>query len=261
MSVGRRRCQFKNKRMIKRSLIIIGLSLVLVMMMWLQKRNVGLEQQVAALQSQIAASEATQQDNGRREERLKAVTEQADGLSRELARLRSERTALQKENTELTLAHSTSSTPPPPGHPTEVSERQPYHFTPEQSAFFVERLDFGKRLGLAFRTLAEENNGQLPRDLTGVAQWLATNNVPIAGDTGPLFGVGVRSFELVYKGNLNDVANPEQVILAREVNPIEVHSERWNRMYVFADGSVQRLEATSAGGFADREKEIWPGQP
>jgi hypothetical protein len=32
-------------------------------------------------------------------------------------------------------------------------------------------------------------------------------------------------------------------------------------MYVFADGSVQRLEATSAGGFAVREKEIWPGQP
>jgi hypothetical protein len=159
------------------------------------------------------------------------------------------------------LASPAQSTPPPPRHPTEVPERQPYRFTPEQSAFFIERLDFGKRLGLAFLTLAEENNGMLPEDITQVAKWLATNNVPIAGDTGPLFGVGVKSFELVYKGNLKDLANPEHVILAREVNPVEVHAERWNRMYVFADGSVQRLEAASAGGFADREKEIWPRQP
>jgi hypothetical protein len=32
-------------------------------------------------------------------------------------------------------------------------------------------------------------------------------------------------------------------------------------MYVFADGSVQRLEATTADGFAEREKEVWPAQP
>jgi hypothetical protein len=256
--------QFKDKHMIKRSFIIIGLSFVLAMMMWLQKlqkRNARLEQQVASLPSQIAAGEATEQDNGGMEKHLKTVTEQAEGLDGELARLRSEATALRNENAELKLHHPVSSAPPPPRHPTEVAERQPYRFTPEQSDFFVERLDFGKRLGLAFRTLAEENNGQLPEDLTRVAKWLATNNVPIAGDTGPLFGVGVKSFELVYKGNLNDLPNPEQVILAREVNPVEVHAERWNRMYVFADGSVQRLEATSAGGFEDREKEIWPGQP
>jgi len=261
--MGWRRCLFNHKRMSKRGLVIIGLPLVLVMtLMWLrEQRAARLEQQVAALQNQIAAGETTRQDNSRLEEQLKSVTEQAEGLDRELTRLRSERTALQKENTELKLARPDSSPPPPPRHPTEVPERQPYHFTPEQSAFWIERLDFGKRLGLALRTLAEENNGQLPDDLTPTAKWMATNNVPIYGDTGPLFGVGVRSFELVYKGNLKDLANPGQVILAREVNPVEVHAGRWNRMYVFADGSVQRLEATTADGFAEREKEVWPAQP
>jgi hypothetical protein len=230
--------------------------------MWLQEqRATRLEQQMAGLQGQIAAAEATRQENVRLGEQLKSVTDQAEALDRELTRLRSESTALQKGNTETKLARPTSSAPPPPRHPTEVPERQPYHFTPEQSAFWIERLDFGKRVGLALRTLAEENNGQVPEDLTAAAKWLATNNVPIEGDTGPLFGVGVRSFELIYKGNLNTLANPEQVILAREVNPVEVHPERWNRMYVFADGGVQRLEATRADGFAEREKEVWPGQP
>src|SRR5262249_33761050 len=163
------------------------------------------------LQSQIATGEATRQDNARVEEQLRSVTEQADGLNRELARLRSERKALQNENAELRLAGPASSIPPPARHPTEVPERQSYHFTPEQSAFWIERLDFGKRLGLGLRTLAEEDNGQLPQDLTRVAKWLATNSVPIEGDTGPLFGVGVRSFELAYKGNLKDLADPGQV--------------------------------------------------
>jgi hypothetical protein len=231
-------------------------------LIWLQKqRAVRLEQRVAALQSQIAAGEATQQGNRRLEEQLKSVTEQAEGLNRELTHLRFEKTALQKENTELKLARPDSSPPPPPRYPTEVPERQPYHFTPEQLAFWRERLDFGKKLGLALRTLAEENNGQLPQDLTPTALWLATNNVQIASDTGPVFGVGTRSFELVYKGNLNDLANPDKIILAREVNPVEVHDERWDRMYIFANGSVQPLQATRADGFAAREKEVWPGQP
>src|SRR5262249_1600713 len=160
---------------------IVGLPLVLVMiLMWLQQQRAArLEQQVAALQNQIAAGEAARQDDGRLGEQLKSASEQAEALDRELTRLRAERMVLQRENTELKSPPQTSSTSPPPRHPTEVAERQPYHFTPEQSAFWIERLDFGKRLGLALRTLAAENNGQLPDDLTPTAKWLATNNVPI----------------------------------------------------------------------------------
>jgi hypothetical protein len=58
--------------------------------MWLQvQRADRLEQQVVVLQSQIATGEATRQDNGRLEEQLKSLTEQAEELNRELIRLRS----------------------------------------------------------------------------------------------------------------------------------------------------------------------------
>lgn len=144
-----------------------------------------------------------------------------------------------------------------------VPENRPYHFTRQQSLFFTERLAFGKRLGLALRIIANKNGGQLPPDLTSAAAWLATNAVRISGDVGPTekVGIGAADFELVYNGNLADLTNPSQTILARERNPVEIHEGRWNRMYVFADGSVNRLEATTADGFPEREKEVWPGQP
>lgn len=144
-----------------------------------------------------------------------------------------------------------------------VPEKQPYHFTRQQSLFFTERLDFGKRLGLALRIIAKQNGGQLPPELTSAASWLATNALPIPGDVAPKekVGIGAADFELVYTGNLSELKDPSQTILARERNPIEIHEGRWNRMYVFADGSVNRLEATTADGFPDREKEIWPNQP
>jgi hypothetical protein len=231
-------------------------------LLWLQgRRATRLEQQIVALQSQIAAGAAARKDDGGLEQQLRSVTDRAEALGRELTRLRSESAALQKQNTELKSDGPTSSTPAPVGDPTVPGLQPPYHYTPDQWDHFVERLNFGKKLGLALLTLAEQNNGQLPESLTPAANWLATNNIPIEGDTGPLFGVGVRSFELVYKGNMKDLANPDHVILAREVNPVEVNAERWTRMYVFADGSVFRLEATRADDFPNREKAVWPGQP
>lgn len=248
--------------MTKRSLITIALPLLAVaIFIWFQEhRAKRLEQEVSALRNQIAANERIQQDNLGLQQQLKSVAEQTDALNRELMRLRSEKTALQNEAAALKTSRApTPSAQARPQDPTSVAEPQPYHFTPDQSDYFTERLDFGKKVGFALQKIAEANDGQLPEDLKPVAKWLATNNVPIiAGDTGPLFGVGTRNFELVYKGNLNNLARPEQVILAREIDPVEVHEGRWTRMYVFADGSVQRLEATTAGGFAAREQEVWP---
>ena len=144
---------------------------------------------------------------------------------------------------------------------TEVPEQQPYHYTQQQSMFFIERLNFGKKLGLALLTIAKEDGGQLPSDLTSAEAWLATNVVPIQGDVGAMFGVGTTNFELVYKGNLSNLKDSSETILAREKDPVEVHEGRWTRMYVFANGSVNRLEATTADGFPTREKEVWPNQP
>ncbi len=249
--------------MTKRSGFIIGLPLILVVIAicFQEHRAARMGRQWAILQGQIAAAETIRQENAQLQDQLKSATEEADGLRHELTRLRSDQTALFKENTALKAANPTPGAPARPPDPTSVPKPQPVHYTPEQTQYFFERLDFGKRIGLALRTIAEENNGQLPTNSMLIAKWLATNGVPFAGDPGPLFGVGVRSFELVYNGNLNALANPERVILAREINPVQINAELWTRMYVFGDGSVQRLEATRADDFTDREKEVWPAQP
>ncbi|HXT12673.1 MAG TPA: hypothetical protein VN873_14010 [Candidatus Angelobacter sp.] len=138
-----------------------------------------------------------------------------------------------------------------------IPEKQPYHFTPQQSPSFSERLNFGKQLGLALRIIAKDNGGQLPPDLTPTAAWLATNTFRL-----PHFSdIGTTNFELIYRGNLSNLKSPDHTILAREKDPVEIHAGLWSRIYVLADGSVNRLEATTAGGFPAREKEVWHDQP
>jgi hypothetical protein len=238
--------------------IAVTLALAAILILLQRQRVTRLEAEIGALQSQIAA---TNQDAGNLEKHLKAAPNRTDAIDRELEQLRSEKMVLQRENAQLKSKLSGGAEVQQPLDPTEVPERKGYHYTPQQWAFFVERLHFGKGLGLALITLAEENNGQMPPDVLPAAKWLSTNNVQVWGDTGPLYGVGVSSFELVYKGNLRDLEKPERIIMAREVNPVEVSPTLWTRMYVFADGSVQRLEAARADEFANREKAVWPGQP
>jgi|SRR5581483_414503 len=144
---------------------------------------------------------------------------------------------------------------------TEVEEKGTYHYTRHQAMSFTERLNFGKKLGLALLTVAKDHGGQLPSDLAPASEWLATNDIQLPGDLGPDLGVGMASFTLIYKGNLAALQKPDKIILAREKDPVQVHVGRWSRMYVFADGHVNQLEATSGDDFARREKEVWPDQP
>src|SRR6185312_5638710 len=168
--------------MTKRGLFAVGLPLLAVLILiWFQeRRSARLEQQMATLQSQIAAAENVQQDNNRLQEQLKSATDETDRLNGEVARLRAERIAIQKQNAALKAADRPPSTPPPPLDPTSVPRTQPYHYTPDQSAYFTERLDFGKRIGEALRVLANDDNGQLPTNLNVIAKWISTNNVPLA---------------------------------------------------------------------------------
>ena len=94
--------------MTKRSLSIIGLPvfLIIIVICFQQQRAARLERQLDTLQGQIAAVETIRQENGRLQAQLKSAAEETEGLSHELMRLRSDKTALQKENTALKAASS-----------------------------------------------------------------------------------------------------------------------------------------------------------
>src|SRR5262249_54386893 len=131
--------------------VILALAAILVLLQ--RQRVTRLEAEIAALQSQIAA--ATNQDTGNLKGHLKAAPNRADELDRELAQVRPEKMVLQRENAQLKSKVSGGAEVQQPLDPTEVPERKGYHYTPQQWAFFVERLHFGKGLGLALITLAQ----------------------------------------------------------------------------------------------------------
>ena len=222
---------------------------------WQEHRANRLMAETAALQAQVEEAASLRLENQNLAERLKAAIEDSDAQLRELMRLRGQAGAMrqtQQENARPKAERSRSVAPPA----THASEPQEAHYTPEQWGFFVERLNFSKKLGLAISKRAQENGGQVPSDLESAASWLATNDVPLEG--GSANGVGVDRFELIYKGRLTDLQTPERTVVAREKDPVEVHSGRWIRMYVMADGSVQQIGANTGDGFAALEKERWP---
>jgi hypothetical protein len=229
--------------------------LIAGLVMWQEHRVKQLMAEADALRGQVDQAASLREENQRLAERLKTTAEGSEAQLRELMRLRGQAGATrqtQQENARL-KAERARPVVQSTRDPSEVPEQQTYHYTPEQWAFFVERLNFGKKLGLALRSLAEGNDGRVPPDLASAAAWLATNDIHLEG--GSAYGVGVDQFELMYKGRL---PTPQRTILAREKDPVEVHEGRWTRFYVFADGSCSRIEATTADGFAAREKELWP---
>jgi hypothetical protein len=223
---------------------------------WQEHRANRLMAETAALQAQVEQAASLRMENQKLAKRLKAATEDSDAQLRELMRLRGQAGAMretQQENARLKAERPRSVARPA----RDASEPPEAHYTPQQWAFFVERLNFSKKLGLAISKRAQENGGQVPSDLESAASWLATNHVPNL-EGGSANGVNLDRFELIYKGRLTDLQAPERTVLAREKDPVEVHSGRWIRMYVMADGSVQQIGANTGDGFAALEKEMWP---
>jgi prepilin-type processing-associated H-X9-DG protein len=224
------------------------------LLLWQEHRARGLVVENARLRQQVEQTAIVRDENQRLSARLQDEAQRSEVDLRELVRLRGQAGMLrQQENVRPKRLRPAADAP---RDPTEVADSPDYHYTPEQSAFFIERLNFGKNLGLALSNVAEERGGQLPADLAPAAQWLSKNQMAVEG--GSPYGVGVDQFELVYAGRLPDLPDPGRIILAQEKDPVEVHEGRWTRMYVFADGHVGRLEATTREGFAAREKEVWP---
>jgi hypothetical protein len=243
-------------RNLKIGLAALVIALVAAVVIRQEQRAQRLQAEVNTLHARIAAAQSLQEENQRLVEQTRTAEEHASENLRELMRLRG-------------LAHATQDVPKEPSHRgsgkqppldrSEVPKQQPYQYTPEQWSRFVETLNFGKKLGLALSKLAQANDGQMPTDLTSAGAWLATNAVPLAGDS--TNGISEEDFELVYKRRLPELKDAEHTILAEEKEPVQITEGLWIRFYVFADGHVERVEATTRDGFAAREKELWPEQP
>ena len=62
-------------------------------------------------------------------------------------------------------------------------------------------------------------------------------------------------FQIVFKGNLKTLTNPERTIVIAEKHPTRTSSGNWVRAYGFADGHFEIHSAPTQEGFAGCEKE------
>src|SRR6185369_5570885 len=141
---------------------VVALVLLILggLLLWQEHRARGLVVENARLRQQVEQTAIVRDENQRLSARLQDQAQRSEVDLRELVRLRGQAGMLrQQENVRPKRLRPAADAP---RDPTEVADSPDYHYTPEQSAFFIERLNFGKNLGLALGKVAEERGGQLP---------------------------------------------------------------------------------------------------
>jgi hypothetical protein len=100
---------------------------------------------------------------------------------------------------------------------------------------------------VAFWQYAQAHGGQLPPDFES-----ANSFVPEAVKTET--GLTPEQFEIVYKGSLNEITNPQSLIVIREKEAWQSADGGWFKGYSFADGHSEIHKAVD-GNFAPWESQ------
>ena len=234
--------------------VVAALTLAVVaVIFWQHQQNERLTAEIAALRGQIAeAAKLREQDAqsiNRLKNSLRAEAERTQAERTELMRLRAQATRLrqsEQENAQLKterdrLAKNTGLSAV--GETKEADDQS----TPEQQLVH-KKVVFAKHLGTALRMIAFENDEHLPAKLPQVVEFMLGLASPDI--------VSAEQFELVYKGSLRDVKDLENLIVAREKEPVQLANGQWVKAYAFAIGASATISAATRDGFAAKEKEL-----
>lgn len=149
--------------------------------------------------------------------------------SAELAMLRSEVEALEKQTNEVIRKWVSSHQPqqartPSPPHPPEYWE-QLHQLAGSKSTD-------ARNLGQAFLEYADDHQGQSPENLDQLASYLTKNSLAWSG---------TNQFEIVYHGSMNDLKGVPNFAIAvvREVQPWPGPDGKMTRVYGMAGGIGQ----------------------
>jgi RNA polymerase sigma factor (sigma-70 family) len=162
-----------------------------------------------------------------------------DDQVNKLVALRAEAAALRKETNDMValLTENRRLRAPPPK--TEAPPTNPL----QAKELLMSKINFGKQAMLAFIMHANDNGGMFPTNFDQAAKYMG-------GGVPPGSSVTPDQFEIVYHGALNDVTNAADVIVIRELqaNPPALPTDKWSRVYAFADGHVE-VHASPDGNF------------
>jgi RNA polymerase sigma factor (sigma-70 family) len=105
----------------------------------------------------------------------------------------------------------------------------------------ITKMNYGKDWMLAFAIYAQHHGGQLPTNFDSAVSFApgnVTNQTSLVPD----------QFEIVYTGSLNEVSNPQSLIVIREKEASQTSDGGWVRDYTFADGHSE-IHRAADGNF------------
>jgi hypothetical protein len=159
-------------------------------------------------------------------------------------RLRGEVGRLREENSRMQISAS---------KPTTTQQQPEENTSPEerQKRMAILKMQDARLLALAEIMYAQTNQGQLATNFDQIAAYLTNSDSSLSGS---------NSFELVYRGTMDELTNAGSAILMRESQSWPTTDGQWAKSYVFGDGHAEvHLEPND--NFDTFEQQHTPLQP
>jgi hypothetical protein len=214
-------------------------------LLWMQHRSlIQLREDNVSLRQQVEQLAALAADNERLSNLLaKATSGPAPEQVSELLKLRGEVGSLKRELADAARKQSSQAAaarqqaPSVPAPAVDAME--------QQNEMSIAKMSYSKQWMLAFFQYATQHQGQAPANFEAAAPFLPAE---VKGQT----NVVPDQFEIVYQGPLNEMANPQNVIVIREKEAWQALDGGWARTYSFADGHSE-IHKAADGNFGPWE--------
>jgi RNA polymerase sigma factor (sigma-70 family) len=239
MSAGSETTILKFVTMTKLKAGIIGAAVLSggVVPLWLQHQSQLLtREENRALHQQLDQLAAENERLSNQVAKATGTPAAANGQERELLRLRAEVGGLKKQVAEALRAQAQAA-------PTRQAKA--FEAVEQQKELAIAKMNYTKGWIIAFWHYAQQHGGQLPSDFES-----ATAFAPdaVKGET----NLTTEQFEILYKGGVNEITNPQSVIVIREKEAWQSVDGGWVRGYGFADGHSE-IHKAEDGNFVPWE--------
>jgi len=207
------------------ALVVAGAATALVLQHQTQTR---LRDEGESLRQQIAQLETENQSLSNRLAAIGEANSLTDEQMNELLRLRSEVGMLRQQTNELGKLRERLD------NLKQSLQSSAENISPEeqQRQMAIRKMNDAKQADLLLRVYVDDNTGQFPTNFDQAARYLTDTN---------LAQIFSNEFEIVYQGQLTNIATPSSAIVVQEHQAWLTYDGKWAKVYGFADGHSQLI--------------------
>jgi hypothetical protein len=228
--------------------IVCGIVLIAAAVLVWQQHQIQLaaREENRALRQEVEALSA---ENARLSNQVSVVSAPvaptANSQEREVLRLRNEVGALKRLLAEAARAQPKIQPTQQPATGSAPEQPDPL------KEMAISKLNLAKGWVLASMLYAQQHGGQFPPDFESAAPFVPEG---VNAET----NLTTAQFEITYKGAMNELTNPQSIIVIREKEPWQTSDGGWVKGYGFADGHSEIHKAVD-GNFQPWEAQHMVG--